>query len=64
MTWNIAAGIIIGGGLLGLIVFGVVVTRYGRAHPEHKGLSELGLFLFLFSVAAAFWIVLTKAHYS
>lgn len=64
MIWNIAAGIIIGGGLLGLIVFAIVVMRYGRSHPERKGLSEFGPFLLLFSVAAALWIVLAKAHYS
>jgi hypothetical protein len=63
MTWIIAAAIIVGGGLLGLIVSAIVVMRYGRSHPKRKGLSEFGLFLFLFSVGAALWNVLANAHY-
>lgn len=63
MIWNTAAGIIIGGGVLVLIVGGLVgAERYNT----DDGITAAGcgsLIVSLIGFAIAVWVVFFKAHF-
>jgi hypothetical protein len=61
MIWNIAAGIIIGGGSLGLIVFGLTLAVASQRQRD-ENIRGFGLVGALAGVAAVAWIIFFKAH--
>jgi hypothetical protein len=62
MIWDVAAGIIIGGGAVGLVWSGISLT----AEAALKGDDSVGCWPLLLSVAGlalGVWVLIFKAHY-
>lgn len=62
MTWNVAAGIIIGGGVLGLIWVGIDLAGYAGQKRDYS-MAGIGWLISALSAAVAVWIVFFKAHF-
>lgn len=61
MVWDIAAGIVIGGATLGLVVLGVALE--GEAHKQGHSDFGYGWGMAAVGVALGVWIVFFKAHF-
>lgn len=64
MTWDIAAGILIGGGILALfgLASGFFTYRSGLGAGFDQGPKALGGIVALLGVVLAAWVIFFKAH--
>jgi hypothetical protein len=62
MIWDVAAGTIIGGGALALVVLGIRETAL--AAQAHDGeASGFGLLMGAAGIALGAWVIFFKAHF-
>ncbi|HET7086032.1 MAG TPA: hypothetical protein VFI23_14740 [Rhizomicrobium sp.] len=62
MVWDIAAGVVIGGATLGLVVLGVALE--GEALKQGNRDFGYGWLMAAAGVGLGVWIVFFKAHFS
>lgn len=62
MVWDIAAGVIIGGGTLGLILLGVREWALAAQHHDSEAMA-LGVSMIVVGIAVGAWVILWKAHF-
>ena len=63
MIWDVAAGVIIGGGALTLLFLGLIEAAKGNT----VGYSEAAAFGYLMAaagIAVGAWVIFFKAHFS
>jgi hypothetical protein len=56
---DIAAGVVIGGAILGMFVGGLQCFAMSD-HPDFEGMKGIGVFLMILALIAAFWLIFVR----